>query len=269
MGDSPTEVPCVRTSGLKSSANPRITSRSCVARSSPAIRRPALWSCDRRVEPDGGDAEDHADGDDEIPRRLPQVGDAERGSEVVGQEDRGERDHDQVVEEERPAGQEAEHVVVRPPHERRRAAGLRDRRRPLGVRQRDDQEEDTRAEEDERESGRARTRRRSRARSTSTRRSRRTRPRRAPAHRAHAGSRAASAPSATALAQQRQPSDSERDEEATEEVPEDAAAARPWSPRAERRRFRRRRPRGLRLRPGRSFTAPPAARSRARGRARS
>ena len=67
--------------------------------------------------------------------------DAECEAEVVREEQRRERDHDQVVEEEHPAGEEAGEVVERDPDERRSAAGLADRRRPLGVRERDDEEE--------------------------------------------------------------------------------------------------------------------------------
>ena len=39
-------------------------------------------------------------------------------------EERRERDHDQVVEEERPAGDESSRIVERPPDEGGRAAGL-------------------------------------------------------------------------------------------------------------------------------------------------
>src|SRR5205823_936718 len=73
--------------------------------------------------------------------------DLQRARDVVRQEERGQRDHDQVVEEQRPAGEEAEEVVERLAHEGRRAAGLRDRRGALGVRERDEQEE--RADEEE------------------------------------------------------------------------------------------------------------------------
>ena len=61
--------------------------------------------------------------------------------EVVRHEERGERDHDHVVEEEHPAGEEAELVVERTPHECGRPTGLRQRSRSLGVRERDEQEE--------------------------------------------------------------------------------------------------------------------------------
>jgi len=52
-----------------------------------------------------------------------------------------EGDHDHVVEEDRPAGQEAELVVERAPDEGRGASGLREGGRSLRVRERDDKEE--------------------------------------------------------------------------------------------------------------------------------
>src|SRR5206468_11242165 len=54
---------------------------------------------------------------------------------------------DQVVEEDRPAGDEAAEVVERLADERRRTAGLRDRGRSLRVRHRYEQEEDADAEQ--------------------------------------------------------------------------------------------------------------------------
>jgi len=66
---------------------------------------------------------------------------AEREPEVVREEEGRERDHDQVVEEERPAREEPGEVVESDPHEGRGAARLADRGRPLGVRQRHDEEE--------------------------------------------------------------------------------------------------------------------------------
>jgi hypothetical protein len=101
-------------------------------------------------EAEARDAEDDGDGDDDVPRRLPQRVDAKRRAQVVRQKQGRKRDHDHVVEEERPAGEEAERVVVGAPDEGRGAARLRDRRRALRVRERDDEKEDPRAEEDER-----------------------------------------------------------------------------------------------------------------------
>ena len=92
-------------------------------------------------QPDGRHGGDEGDSDHDVPgagrRRVP----AERMPEVVRREEPGERDHDQVVEEERPADQEPGGVVEPAPHERRRAAHLRDGRRSLRVRDRDDEEE--------------------------------------------------------------------------------------------------------------------------------
>ena len=65
-------------------------------------------------------------------------------------EHRGERHHDEEVEEERPAGDEPGEIVERPADERRCAAGLRQRGRALGVRERDDQEQRACQQEDER-----------------------------------------------------------------------------------------------------------------------
>ena len=68
--------------------------------------------------------------------------------EVVRQEERREGGDDQVVEEERPARDEAGEVVERAPDERRGAAGLAQLGRALGVRQRDDEEEQPGREQD-------------------------------------------------------------------------------------------------------------------------
>ena len=65
----------------------------------------------------------------------------ERRPEVVRHEERRKGDHDQVVEEERPAGQEAGEVVERPTDEGSGATGLGNRRGALGVGERDDEEE--------------------------------------------------------------------------------------------------------------------------------
>src|ERR687887_332464 len=93
------------------------------------------------AEPDEAHADDHADRDDEVPRMMRERADLEGRAEVVRQEEGRERDHDQVVEEQRPAGQEAGEVVERAPDEGRGAARLRDRGGALGVRERDDEEE--------------------------------------------------------------------------------------------------------------------------------
>jgi hypothetical protein len=92
-------------------------------------------------EAERGDDQDRADADDDVPRLVPERVDLERRGEVVRHEQRRERDHDQVVEKERPAGQEPSEVVERPADEGRGAAGLRNRGRALRVRERHDEEE--------------------------------------------------------------------------------------------------------------------------------
>ena len=92
-------------------------------------------------EPDRGDAEHDADADDDVPGVVLERAPLQRRAEVVRQEERRERDHDQVVEEERPAGEEAGQVVEGAADEGGGAARLRNRGRALRVRERDDQEE--------------------------------------------------------------------------------------------------------------------------------
>ena len=96
---------------------------------------------------DGGDEQA---ADDRIPRGLSERGLADRAGEVVRREDRGERHDDEEVEEEHPAGDESGQIVERATHEGRRAAGLRQCRRPLRVRERDENEDRTGDEENER-----------------------------------------------------------------------------------------------------------------------
>ena len=95
-------------------------------------------------EPHDADHRDRRDRDHDVPRPVAQRVRPERRADVVRQEQRRERDHDQVVEEERPPGHEAEQVVVRAPRERLGTAGLRDRSGSLGVRERDEAEDDPR-----------------------------------------------------------------------------------------------------------------------------
>ena len=92
-------------------------------------------------EPRRRDQGDQHGAGDRVARMARDRVDAEREPEVVREEQRRQRDHDQVVEEEHPAGEEAREVVERNPDEGRRASRLADRRRPLRVRQRHDQEE--------------------------------------------------------------------------------------------------------------------------------
>ena len=96
------------------------------------------------------DRGDHDTADDHVARTLRDRVHADREAEVVREEERRERDHDQVVEEERPTGHEPGQVVERDADEGRGAARLSDRRRPLGVRHRHDEEEHADDREDER-----------------------------------------------------------------------------------------------------------------------
>ena len=192
--------PSTRVDGENRSARPSTTISDCTSRSRSATTSAGRCSRERRASrttPITAIAETR---DDDVPRRVAERVGPERRADVVRQEQRGERDHDQVVEEERPAGDEAGEVVVRAPRERLGAAGLGDRRGPLGVRERDEPEDDARDGEDD---GRQPERRRGddperdvdrRARSP------RTRSRRAPARRAPARSRGPSGPSAGACA---------------------------------------------------------------------
>ena len=74
--------------------------------------------------------------------------DAEREAEVVRDEERRERDHDQVVEEEHPAREKARQVVEGDAHEGGGPSRLADRGRSLRIRERDDQEEQPDESED-------------------------------------------------------------------------------------------------------------------------
>ena len=99
-------------------------------------------------EPDERDASNHEAADDDVPRPVDLR--EEGAGDVVRHEQRRQRDHDQVVEEQHPAGDEPPEVVERDADERGGAAGLADRRRPLRVRERDDEEEHAGGEQDER-----------------------------------------------------------------------------------------------------------------------
>ncbi len=98
-------------------------------------------------EAHGRDGENRRHADDDVPRVPLQRLDLERPAEVVRQEEHGERDDDEVVEEQHPAGAEAGEVVERLAHERGRAARLRNRGDALGVRQGDDDEEQPRQQQ--------------------------------------------------------------------------------------------------------------------------
>ena len=84
-------------------------------------------------QPRRGDRRDDDAPADHVARSRRDRSDPERQSEVVRHEERRERDHDQVVEEERPAREESREVVEGDADEGRGAARLADRRRPFGV----------------------------------------------------------------------------------------------------------------------------------------
>ena len=101
-------------------------------------------------EPARREPEDHEHADQCVPGPPREAAPADRGADVVRREQAGERDDDQVVEEQHPAGDEAERVVERAPDERGCAAGLRDRGRSLRVRRGDDEEEGADDQQDDR-----------------------------------------------------------------------------------------------------------------------
>jgi len=101
-------------------------------------------------ETHAGDRCDNHAGSDHVARPPGDRVDAEGEPEIVRDEERREGDHDQVVEEEHPAGEEAGEVVEGDAHECCGASGLANRRRPLGVGERDDEEEQTDEPEDDR-----------------------------------------------------------------------------------------------------------------------
>ena len=106
----------------------------------PAVQARAMDQTDDR------DAGDHATAGDDVPGPV-QLGE-ERARDIMRQEECRERNDDQVVEEEHPAGDEAPQIVERDSHERRGAARLPDGRRPLRIRERDDEEENSRRQEE-------------------------------------------------------------------------------------------------------------------------
>ena len=101
------------------------------------MRMPAIASISRAA--DGG-----------VPGRLAQRRLSERAREVVRGEERREGHDDQEVEEEDPARHEPREVVEGAADEGRRAARLRQRGRPLRVRERHEQERGAGDEQDER-----------------------------------------------------------------------------------------------------------------------
>ena len=96
--------------------------------------------------------------------------------EVVRHRRGDQREHDRVVEQDRPAGDEADELVEREARERRGAAALDVQRRALDVRHEREDEEDARRAPSRPASGRGSARRSDRARSTATMRPRCRRP---------------------------------------------------------------------------------------------
>ena len=95
-----------------------------------------------------GEHGDHDQSADDVARVVPQAG--EECAQVVGHEERADRDRDDVVERQRPAGEERRHLVERVPGERRGAARLREHRGSLGVGLRGEREQAAREDENER-----------------------------------------------------------------------------------------------------------------------
>ena len=97
----------------------------------------------------------------------PPASGVEQHRHVVRGRERGDRDQQDVVEQDRPAGDEAPQLVERVAREDRRAAALLVQRGALDVGEDDEPEEDGRDEEDEPGVARARPGRPARARSRS------------------------------------------------------------------------------------------------------
>ena len=150
VGELPSETSCVSAPGDQSSARPSTTSSSCVNEVDRGDADAGRVHPLPAREPRDADERHDAERDDLVPRARLERFDADRAAEVVRQEQRRERGHDQVVEEERPARDEPGEVVERAADERRGAARLPQLRRAFGVRQRDDEEEQAGEEEDER-----------------------------------------------------------------------------------------------------------------------
>ncbi len=93
-------------------------------------------------QPHGRHAEDDDDADDDVPGVVREAFPADRMAEVVRDEEPRQSHHDQVVEEERPTGDEPERIVERAADEGCRAAGLGNRGRALRVREGHEQEQE-------------------------------------------------------------------------------------------------------------------------------
>ena len=149
-GEMPSETPCVSALGDQSKREAEDDEQQLGDEIDPGDADARGVHPVTSRQPRHADRCDHAERDDLVPRPGLERRHRQRVPEVVRQEERRERGDDQVVEEERPAGDEAGQVVERAAHEGRGAAGLPQLGRPLGVRERDDEEEHAGEEEDER-----------------------------------------------------------------------------------------------------------------------
>ena len=148
VGAVPQWTLSTRMLGLKMRTKPRMTSRSCVAKSTIARK---MFSPVASLDPDDVDRDeqdDHDRADDDVPRVLPQRLPEDR--EVVRDEERRDGDRDDVVQHLRPGGSEADELVEGVAREARRAARLRVAHRALGVGERGRREDQARDDEDER-----------------------------------------------------------------------------------------------------------------------
>ncbi len=170
--------------GSSTSTTPSPTSSTCVQRSTIARTKLSFADSPRPRMFSAVSSDDHDEpADDVVGVVLERVQPGER-AQVVGHEERGDRDREDVVEAQRPAREERDDVVEGVARERGGAARFGEHRGALGVGFRRQREQPAREHEDERREARARGPRRGRARSRSRsrrcRRRSRTSPRRRP-----------------------------------------------------------------------------------------
>ena len=125
-----------------------ITSRTCVAKSMHRERDRELRGLLDADDVQRDEHDDHDRAADDVPRVRPQRLPEDR--EVVRDEERRDRDGDDVDEHLRPRRAEADELVERVAGEARRAAGLGEAHRSLRVRRRRRGEDHARDHEDER-----------------------------------------------------------------------------------------------------------------------
>src|SRR6266404_2598805 len=118
-------VPWRRSENENRKAKPSPTSSSCETNATAATMTAIRYRPGRRISRSTV-----------IPRMMKTAATTSHGCrvpKVVGGEERRERDHDRVVEEEYPAGHEPDRIVERAAGEHRGAARLGDRGGALGV----------------------------------------------------------------------------------------------------------------------------------------